>query len=232
MFNQTNKVFQFITGYAAFALTILPGADFIINKFGLDQSYFGYVLIPIAAAFPIGLLFIFVKGKQSQPTSAEQVKSTGIRKKYFIAINTAAIAILLSLFIYYFQSGRRSEDLLNVKLPLIIEAFEKNEITRVYREVKFLLTDHPENEVLKMYLEKVTEQVDIFSEPEKLPVYIRLVNDSTSSWELIGITPLKGIRIPSALLQIKFIKDTIEYTDITNAYVLKNGVNIWQTDRP
>ena len=51
----SNKFFQFISGFVAFGFTILQGLDWLFQKYSIDSQYFNYVITILVLAFLISL---------------------------------------------------------------------------------------------------------------------------------------------------------------------------------
>jgi len=222
---KNNKYFKFIITFIVVSFTFLEGIDIIDRMFKISISS-NLILIVLISGFIIGVYFTYQEIDKDTET-IQKTKSNN-RFNYTKYLNILLSLVLISLFIFYFIRGKKNDDFIENKLPAIHEAFESGNIDYVYNSTRNLIKDDKlENTILKSYYEKVTTLVDIYTTPIKVKVYLKVKNDTIEDWELLGISPLKNIRVPQKWLELKLVyKDNIFFTG-THPYYLNNNDNVF-----
>ena len=220
MFNITNSYSKYLVAFVAFTFTLIPGVDFIVLKLRIEINYLPYLLLLLIITFFVGLIFVW---KNQKTTSLNSIKKP--KKKWTLYLNIFVTIGLGALFVYYFQKGQTDEELLNQKLPEIVNAYDNNELDIVFAETKKLLDAGNTNPVIKSYYDKVTMPVSIFSEPKNVEVSFKRKKDSINNWYFLGKTPLNNIRVPNETLEYKFKTKESSYTEFVHAYTLSNNLN-------
>jgi hypothetical protein len=220
MFKKSDSYSKYVVTFLAFAFTLIQGVDFVLLKLGIEANYLPYLLLLLLLAFFVGL-FIIWKNQKTTATTTE----TKSKKKWTLYLNIFATVLLGVLFVYYFQKGQTDENILNEKLPAIVNAYDSNELDVVYTETKKLLDAGNTNPVIKSYYDKVTMPISIFTDQENVEVSFISANDTTSNWQNIGKTPLENVRVPNGMLQYKFKKQEFEYTEYAHTYYMSVGYN-------
>lgn len=220
MFNITNSYSKYLVAFVAFTFTLIPGVDFIVLKLRIEINYLPYLLLLLIITFFVGLIFVW---KNQKTTSLNSIKKP--KKKWTLYLNIFVTIGLGALFVYYFQKGQTDEELLNQKLPEIVNAYDNNELDIVFAETKKLLDAGNTNPVIKSYYDKVTMPVSIFSEPKNIEVSFKRIKDSINNWYFLGKTPLNNIRVPNETLEYKFKTKESSYTEFVHAYTLSNNLN-------
>lgn len=222
MFNESNKYSKYVVGFIAFAFTLIQGVDFVLLKLGIETNYLPTLLVLLIIAFFIGLVFVWRKQDEAQ-----KVKAAGkpTKKKWTLYLNIFVTILLGALFVYYFQKGRSDKQLLNDKLPEIVQAYDENRLFDVYAETKKLIEEGNTNPVIKSYFEKVTQPVSIVTDINGVEVSLKRMNDSTGTWSYIGTTPLDSVRIPNGFLEYKFEGEDFSDSEFAHTYYVSNGYN-------
>ena len=191
MLNASNKYLQFMVGTVAFLFTFLPGLDWAFKKYDVPDSYFNGVLALLFFAYIAGAAFVVYRnrGQKKSQKSSEKSKS-----KRFAVGYIALTGVLLVLFLYYFSKEKSSDLLLTESLPRIAAAIDDGHNMQAFLEIKSLLQVHPENQILKHYLEKSTRFIEVTSVPSDVAVHVKYGSDST--WVHLGATPLDSIAVP------------------------------------
>ncbi len=192
MFNNSNKYFQFISGFLAFGFTFLQGIDWAFKKYSIDGIYFNIVVSILLLAFVGSVIFFFFRNKI--PNKRKLDKST--KKTKFLQIgNIVLTTLLLSLFLYFFTKGNRSENLLNTSLPEINAALDRGDNLFVFTRTIELLKSYPENELLQSYLKKSSYKITVETVPENIDLFILYGGDTT--WTHLGKTPSDSVLVAS-----------------------------------
>lgn len=227
MFSQSNKYLQFIVAFLGTAFTILQGFDWLFTKLELEWNYYYVLLSILLLAFLVGAFILYTRRDKSANNQTEVKEKKKSYRKVLPYLNVGFTILLAVFFVYYFQKGRGDEDLLEVKLPEIISAYDNNELLAVYRETKKLLDEENDNPIVKSYFDKVTEKVSIYSEPPNVSVSFKVYGDTTDTWEPIGSTPIDSVRMPSARIYLKLKLDGQEFKEYSHPYYLNNGSNVF-----
>lgn len=227
MLNNSNKYFQFVIAFLATAFTILQGIDWLLTKLGVERDITSILLVLLLVSFFIGLFILRKKEGQTTKKVQQDKPNKKLYKKILPYLNIGVTVLLAAFFIFYFQKGQGDKNLLDVKLPEIIQAYDESKLDVVYRETKKLLDEENTNPIVKSYFDKVSEDVSIYTEPANVAVSFKVRSDTTESWESLGSTPLENVRIPSLRVTLKFTLDGKEHTENSHPYYLKNGSNIF-----
>ena len=207
----SNKFFQFISGFVAFGFTVLQGLDWLFQKYSIDSQYFNYIIIILVLAFLISISILYTKSKKSK----SQKSNLSNRKSKLIRIaNVLFTGLLIVLFVYFFRKSESKDKLITEFLPKISIAFDNNDINYVFKKSKELLDKYPDNEILKSFYIKSSWKINVDSDLEDTSVYIKFGRDSL--WNYVGKTPIDSIRVPGLGFSendfnLKLIKDDIEY---------------------
>ena len=219
--NFSNKYLQFVIGYIAFSFSILEGLSFLINNYGISSKLLDYTLIFLIIGFFGTILYqiIISLTKKRVEKSSKKINIKG----YLSYLNIAFTLMIGAFFIFYYNKSKSKDELFEVKLPEIIEAFENNELSKVYNDISVLKLNNVSNPILDNYFEKVTTEVDINTTPGKYEVYMDLVNDSTENWIYMGESPISKIRVPNVRFNLKFKSGNDEFIEMSNYWVLRSG---------
>ena len=191
MFN-SNKFFQFISGFVAFGFTMLQGLDWVFKKYSIESRFFNYIVITLFLAFIISLFALYLKSKK---TKSVTVKSNDKKSKVVRVVNVLFTGLLLVLFVYFFRKSESKNELLTELLPKISVAFDNNDINYVFTKSKELLVKNPENEILKSFFIKSSWKISVDSDLNKTDVYVKYGRDSI--WNYVGKTPIDSLRVPA-----------------------------------
>ncbi|HUF12688.1 MAG TPA: protein kinase [Longimicrobiales bacterium] len=126
------------------------------------------------------------------------------------AVGGTAAAVLVVGMLYFMRTERLRAWARNDALPEAAELVERRqhyEALRLLREVEAIL---PEDPLLHQLLTEATMRVAINSRPRGASVRVRDVNDPPDQWELLGETPLRDVRIPSATLVYRISREGFE----------------------
>ena len=173
--NFSNKYLQFVIGYIAFSFSILEGLSFLIDNYGISPKLLDYTLLTLVVGF-FGTIAYQIIISQSKKIVEKSTKKVNI-KGYLSYLNIAVTILIGGFFIYYYNKSTSKDELFEVKLPEIIDAFENNEVSKVYDEIIKLKNNNVSNPIIDTYFEKVTSEVDIISTPKEYEVYMDLQND-------------------------------------------------------
>ena len=218
--NFSNKYLQFVIGYVAFSFSILEGLSFLIENYGISSKLLDYTLLGLVIGF-FGMIFY----QFLSITSKKNTKSTKKLnvKGYLSYLNVAVTILIGAFFIYYYNKSASKDELFEVKLPQIIQAFENNEYSKVYSEIRTLKDNKISNPIIDNYYDKVTTEVDINTTPGGYEVYLDLLNDSTENWISLGNSPVSKVRVPNVRFNLKFKWGNEEFIEMSNYWVLNNG---------
>ena len=216
-----NKYFKFLLAFTIFSFSFLEGSDIISVKFDLEISA-NFILVVLTAALILGLVITY-KGENKKPQVVEH--SSPNQHNYSKYLNVILSCLILALFVVYFTKDKANEDLFEVKLPAIQQAYDEGDEFFVFHETYKLLED--KNPLIESFYNKVTQEVSLFSNPEGVDVYFKFYSDTTETWIPLGKTPLENVRVPSTLLKLKFDDNGVEYSARTHPYYLKTNNNIF-----
>ena len=208
MFN-SNKFFQIISGFTAFGFTILQGLDWLFKKYTIDGKWFNYIIIFLFLSFVISLIVLFVKNKKNP---VKKSKTNNKKGKLIRIGNVVLTALFLVLFLYFFRKSESKDNLLTDQLPEISSAFDKGDLSFVFKKTKLLLEKHPDNIMLNNYFIKSSRKINVDSDIEETKVYVKYHKDTI--WNYIGIAPIDSIRVPKSRgvdFNLKLTNGNIEY---------------------
>ena len=160
MLKTSNKYLQFIVGSIAFLFTFLQGIDWAFKKYGVPEFYFNAILVLLLCVFLAGAAIIAFRNRSGIRAKAPLDKA---KSKKLVVANVALTAALLLLFLHYFSKGKDSDQLLTESLPRIAAAIDARDNMLAFREVNDLLRLHPENPILKLYLDKCSRIIEVAS---------------------------------------------------------------------
>jgi predicted esterase len=95
-------------------------------------------------------------------------------------------------------------------LPEITRLSEKGDIFDAYRLAREAEGYIPANASLKERLNRITFPYSIVTEPAGAKVFVKGYSTPDAPWELLGETPLEGVRIPYALMRWRITKEGFE----------------------
>ena len=191
MLKMSNKYLQFIVGSIAFLFTFLQGVDWAFKKYGVPDFYFSAVLVLLLCVFLISAAIIVFRNRGGFSAKAPIEKA---KSKKLVVANVALTAVLLLLFLHYFSKGKDSDQLLTESLPRIAAAIDARDNMLAFVEINELLRLHPQNPILKLYLDKCSRLIAVASEPPGAQLHVQYASDTT--WVHLGETPLDSIRVP------------------------------------
>mgnify|MGYP001165199162 CR=1 FL=1 len=191
MLKTSNKYLQFVVGSIAFLFTFLQGVDWAFKKYGVPEFYFNAVLILLICVFLIAAAIIVFRNRGGFSAKAPIEKA---KSKKLVVANVVLTAVLLLLFLHYFSKGKDSDQLLTQSLPRIAAAIDAHDNMLAFTEINELLRLHPQNPILKLYLDKCSRLVAVDSKPQGAKVHVRYGSDTT--WVYLGETPMDSIRVP------------------------------------
>ena len=202
MLDSSRKYTQSLIGLIAFTFTLLQGIDWAFNKYGVGEAYFNIVLIALALLYITIAVVVIIKTRQKQNVSPRNKQA---RTKKLVLANLGLSVSLFLLFIYFFIGDQSSKQLLEDELPLIATAVDQGDNLYAFKKINELLEEYPENEILKIYLEKSTWIINVDTSPSAIDLYITYGIDST--WSYLGKTPIDSVYVPASTdnkFQIKF----------------------------
>jgi dienelactone hydrolase len=205
-----------MVGTVAFLFTFLPGLDWAFKKYDVPESYFNGVLVLLFLVYVAGAAVVLFRNRGQTKSHT----SSGKRKSKRFAVGYISLTgVLLVLFLHYFSKENISDLLLTENLPRIAAAIDNGHNMQAFREIKSLLRIHPENQILKHYLEKSTRLIEVTSVPSGVSVHVKYGSDST--WVHLGATPLDSIAVPL----VSWDRDPfqLKFQIAANAYLVPPG---------
>ena len=219
--NFSNKYLQFVIGYVAFSFSILEGLSFLIENYGISSKLLDYTLLCLIIGF-FGMILYQLYLSINSKKNAKSTKKLNV-KGYLSYLNIAVTLLIGAFFIYYYNKSTSKDELFEVKLPQIIEAFENNEYSKVFSEIRTLKNNNISNPIIDNYFDKVTTEVEINTTPGGYEVYLDLINDSTENWISLGNSPISKVRVPNVRFNLKFKLGNEEFIERSNFWLLNNG---------
>ena len=119
--NFSNKYLQFVIGYVAFSFSILEGLSFLIENYGISSKLLDYTLLCLIIGF-FGMILYQLYLSINSKKNTKSAKKLNV-KGYLSYINIAVTILIGAFFIYYYNKSATKDELFEVKLPQIIEAF-------------------------------------------------------------------------------------------------------------
>ena len=171
--NFSNKYLQFVIGYIAFSFSILEGLSFLIDNYQFNSKILDYTLLVLVIGF-FGILayqFVISITKTNTQKNTKKINYKG----YLSYLNIGVTILIGGFFVYYYNKSTSKDELFEIKLPEIIDAFENNQYSKVYNEISLLKNNKVSNPILDNYFEKVTTEVNINTSPLNYEVYLDLL---------------------------------------------------------
>ena len=221
--NFSNKYLQFVIGYIAFSFSILEGLSFLIDNYQFNSKILDYTLLVLVIGF-FGILayqFVISITKTNTQKNTKKINYKG----YLSYLNIAFTILIGGFFVYYYNKSTSKDELFEIKLPEIIDAYENDQRSKVYNEIMKLKNNNVSNPIIETYFEKVTTEVDIETTPKEYEVYMDLQYDSLENWIFMGKTPISKIRVPIDQFYLKFKLDDNEFIIRSSPYALRGGRN-------
>mgnify|MGYP001183922927 FL=1 len=219
--NFSNKYLQFVIGYIAFSFSILEGLSFLIDNYQFNSKILDYTLLVLVIGF-FGILayqFVISITKTNTQKNTKKINYKG----YLSYLNIGVTILIGGFFVYYYNKSTSKDELFEIKLPEIIDAFENNQYSKVYNEISLLKNNKVSNPILDNYFEKVTTEVNINTSPLNYEVYLDLLNDSIENWIYLGKSPVLKVRVPNVRFNLKFKSNDNEFTERSNYWILNRG---------
>ena len=152
--------------------------------------------------------------------------------KNTIVIAASVIGLFLIINFMFLRIGglKQSSEELNwarqdaiPRLYQLIQDGKRADAYKLGKEIEFII---PEDSMLVRAFAKISRKVSIFSEPKGAEIYRKDYNSDDSTFEYLGLTPVKDIRFPWVYSLLKLEKDGFETIKIgTHPYDLKTGEN-------
>ena len=188
MFN--NKYLQIIGGFFALTLGILQGIDWLFKKYEVDNYYFNLILIIIFIIFIFGLIYYFYSLKSIKKTSSY---SKSIILRVFSGL--FILGIFLVITNYFYNENKQNSFLVNEEIPKIIKLYDEGKILKVFSSVKNLLSNYPDNKILKNYFNKSSKYIYLNTDKPGINVSVKYTGDSIFNY--IGKTPIDSFLVPN-----------------------------------
>ena len=77
-------------------------------------------------------------------------------KGYLSYLNIAFTILIGGFFVYYYNKSTSKDELFEIKLPEIIDAYENDQRSKVYNEIMKLKNNNVSNPIIETYFKKVT----------------------------------------------------------------------------
>ena len=142
---------------------------------------------------------------------AARAKSpAAILRRPAVAAVVALLAALAVAATWLWVQGSRVRWAREEALPEITRLTEAGDLYGAYRLTLQAEKHIPGDTQLREVRNRITIPISIVTEPAGAQVYIKGYSTPNASWELLGQTPLEGIRIPYALMRWKISKEGFE----------------------
>jgi tRNA A-37 threonylcarbamoyl transferase component Bud32/dienelactone hydrolase len=129
---------------------------------------------------------------------------SGVRRNRWAALASVAVAMAVTagaVRVWEQQSGARWAR--NVALPEVIRLVGEGQTYPAFRLLRQAEAYVPDDPVLKEALVESTKPLTVRTTPPGAHVYARDFFDEPDAWELLGSTPLEGLRLPVGMLVFK-----------------------------
>ena len=218
------SVWQVLGLYLAGAWVLLQVVDVLNQNLGLPRWVFQFALILLAIGLPVVLLTAALQGvgrragkgddgDADDAASGAEVPDAAARRGLFTWRNAggaagAAALLWVGVAAGWLMFGRGPDAAAGIDavagLEEVRELEEADRFADAYyraREIEPAFTDDSLREEL---WDAVTRTVDLTSEPPGAEVWTRPYNSTEADWELLGRTPLEGVRVPLGLPRLRY----------------------------
>jgi hypothetical protein len=144
---------------------------------------------------------------------ADPVKRSAkvLRRRVIITAGIILLAIIITGSVIFIKRQVKKRWAREVKLPEIEQLIKDNDawrnLVQPYRlavEAETILGD---DTTLAALIHKCSRNIDVLSDPPGAKVYIKEYIHPDAEWSLLGVTPLKGIRVPIGIFRWKLEKE-------------------------
>jgi dienelactone hydrolase len=204
-----NPIIQAFVIFVSGGWIILEITEYFIENFGLNENARNILLIILLSVLPVALFLTwFINRKGPAPDKEGNLKQTvksqipGNRRTLFknpwftipviILFILAGYAVIRSINHKVKVKWAKTEILPEVEnLYNLFNSY--NAYATLQKAAKYI-SDDPE---FKKLHKLVSTNVSILSDPHGAKVYIKEYSDIAEDWELLGVTPLDSIEMPS-----------------------------------
>jgi len=204
-----NPVIQTLVVFISGGWIILEIAEYFIGNFGLNENARNILLIILLSVLPVALFLTwFINRKGTAHAVEENLEQTEksqipVKRRRLITNPWFTIPILILLILAGYALIRSIHHKAKVKWAktVVLPEVESNysfinpndSYVRLQEAAKYI-SDDPE---FKRLYKLVSTKISILSEPPGAKVYIKEYSDIADHWELLGVTPLDSVEMPS-----------------------------------
>ena len=206
LFNELKrrKVFRVAAGYVVSAWVLIQVVETIFPAFGLDDAAFRLLVIAVAIGFIPAVILAWafeltrsglVRDRKTPGDDIGGVVGVLKRPRYAVPLGVAAIAaagtiVALVLQLQEYRSARIE------MLPRIEALVEQGDVARAFELALDVAETLPEDPVLQDLLDRITVTMSFITDPPGADVYYRRYSATDDDYQLLGTTPLEGVRLP------------------------------------
>jgi len=132
------------------------------------------------------------------------------RRRWIIAAAAALLVTVASAVVWTVLGARRAEWARNVAIPRIVELVAKDEYTDALALANEANRFIPDDPVLSSLWPQFSAAIMLTTTPAGADVYAQPYASETEQWRHLGRTPLKDVRLPRGVFQLRIEKDGYE----------------------
>ena len=215
------KVFRVAAGYVVSAWVLIQVVETIFPAFGLDEAAFRLLVVALAIGFVPAVILAWafeltrkglVRDRKTPGDDAQGVLGVLRRPRYALPLGIAMVAAAGTIAALALQlQGSRAARI--EMLPRIQALAEQGDWVGAFSLAVEAEESLPDDPVLKGLFEQIAVTMDFVTEPPGAEVHYRRYSDTGADWQLLGKTPLMGVRLPKSVSSWRFEKTGFEVAE-------------------
>jgi formylglycine-generating enzyme required for sulfatase activity/dienelactone hydrolase len=151
-----------------------------------------------------------------RPQTIEEARRTiaiaqrGVRPRWMAGVAAALLLALVGAVGWTALRARRAEWARNVAIPQISQLVAKDEYAKAFALANEVSRVTPDDPVLASLWPQLSASVTLTTDPEGADVFVQPYASEGDQWEHIGRTPLKDVRLPLGVFQVRIEKNGYE----------------------
>ena len=153
----------------------------------------------------------------------ERAAGSTARSRILIA---AALILAICAGGWFYLGNRRTRWVRNEALPQIQSLIARSDPLAAFELARTALSYAPDDPQLKQHWSNISTSLSMTTTPPGATVSYRPFGDVNRPWQLVGQTPIEGVRIPVAHVRLRVEKEGMETSETAMLTAALNGQNI------
>jgi len=154
------------------------------------------------------------KDRRHRPASMDDVRNTLLRtlrvnwrQRWLAAAALLAVGAVVTSSALVLYRSRQTEWARNVALPRLAQLADTDQYAEAFALARQIERIAPQDTVLRASWPRFAANISISTAPEGAVVSVRPYGAAKASWERLGQTPLKSVRLPLGVFEFRLEKD-------------------------